>query len=465
MESVSVSLANMLFSILLARILMPEDYGVIAILQVFITVAQTITDSGLSNALIRKSNRSEADYSTAFWFNVIVGCVLYVVLAIFVPAVSAFYSMPILTPVAQTLGIVLIINSLGVVHTARLTIALDFKTLMKASVVAVVLSGIAGVVMACDGYGVWSLVVQQISCSCIRTIMLWLLAEWRPRMRFCITTFKELYGFGFKLMISSLINTIYDNFHSLIIGKKFDAKSLGFFTKSYTLSNLPATTISGVIQRVTYPVMSTMQDDSERLKENYRKLLRLSGFVIFPVMIMIAALADPMIRLLLTDKWASAIPCMQILSFYFIWYPINAINLNLLMVKGRSDIFLGLEIIKMALGVIILLITVSHGIVAISVGMAVHSFLSLAVNMYYSGKFIDFGFVSQMRLLLPILLNSIIMGGLCVLIQNLLDGNLLRLLAGLSVGAVYYIGSNRIIGKRELKEVVKMLGIRRPTNE
>lgn len=457
LERFSVAGINFVFGLILARLLMPSDYGVIAMIAIFMAIAQTFIDSGFSNALIRKPNRTELDNSTAFYFNICVGFFSYLSLYIIAPYIAEFYNTPILVPITRIMGLNLLFNSLCVVQQALLTVRIDFKTQAKISLSASIVSGFSGIAFAYMGYGLWALVIQSVLASIIRTILLWSLTKWRPKFGFSKQSFQNLFGYGSKLLVSGLLDTIYNNLFAIVIGKRFTSSSLGVYSRADQWANFIAVNITGVLQRVTFPVLSSIQDDNERLCINYCKFLRISGFVVFPLMMGMAAVADPLTRFILTDKWAGSIPLLRILCFALMLYPIHAINLNLLQVKGRSDLFLRLEIYKKILGVIVLCITIPMGITAMCVGRVFTSWIALVMNSYYTGKLIHFGFLEQIKNYIPTLLNSFIMGAMVYMVTFIVSGPCLQLFVGLIVGATYYILSNYLLKTMEWTEFVLII--------
>lgn len=457
-ERFSVAGISFLFGLVLARLLSPSDYGVIAMLNIFMAISQTFIDSGFSSALIRKPDRTETDNATAFYFNIVVGVVCYLVLLGAAPLIARFYDEPILVPVTRVIGLNLLLNSLCVVQQALLTVRIDFKTQAKISLTATILSGVIGIVLAYKGYGVWALVVQSVSAALFRMVLLWLLAQWRPQARFSKSSFRVLFSYGSKLLASGLLDTVYNNLYTIVIGKKFTSASLGVYARADHLAQFPAVNITGILQRVTFPVLSTIQTEDERLRVNYRKFLRLSAYVVFPLMMGLAAVADPLIRWILTDKWEAAIPLLQILCFALMWYPIHAINLNLLQVKGRSDLFLKLEVWKKIIGVVTLCVTIPLGLTAMCVGRVFTSLISLVINTYYTGKLIQVGYWRQMKDLLPTLVNSVVMLLICWLVQLPVAGShVLRLLLAVLAGCVYYVVSGYVFRSEELKELVGLI--------
>ncbi len=458
-ERFSVAGISFVFGLVLARLLSPSDYGIIAMLNIFMAVSQTFIDSGFSSALIRKIDRTETDNATAFYFNIGVGVACYLILFFAAPLIARFYDEPILVPVTRVVGLNLLFNSLCVVQQALLTVRIDFKTQAKISLTATVLSGVIGIVLAYKGYGVWALVVQMVSSASFRMVLLWVLARWRPRARFSKASFRELFSFGSKLLASGLLDTIYNNLYTIVIGKKFTSASLGVYARAEHFAQFPAVNITGILQRVTFPVLSTIQNEDERLRVNYRKFLRLSAYAVFPLMMGLVAVADPLVRWILTDKWEGAILFLQILCFALMWYPIHAINLNLLQVKGRSDLFLKLEVWKKIIGVVTLCVTIPLGLTAMCVGRIVTSLIALFINTYYTGKLIQVGYWVQMKDLLPIFANSVVMLGVCLLVQMPLAGvhHALSLFLAVLVGGAYYVGSSFLFHSAELKELLGLL--------
>lgn len=457
-ERFSVAGIGFAFGLVLARLLDPEDYGVIAMLNIFMAISQTFIDSGFSNALIRKPDRTEADNATAFYFNIVVGVVCYLLLFLSAPWIAAFYHSPILVPITRVIGLNLLFNSLCVVQQALLTARIDFKTQAEVSLAATILSGIVGVAMAYGGYGVWALAVQTVLGGFLRMVLLWWMARWRPRAPFSRASFRSLFSFGSKLLASGLLDTVYNNLYTIVIGKKFSAVSLGVYARAEQWAQFPSANITGVLQRVTFPVLSTMQTEDDRLRVNYRKFLRLSAYVVFPLMMFLLATADPLIRWVLTDKWAASVPYLRVLCFSLMWYPIHSINLNLLQVKGRSDLFLRLEVWKKLIGVATLCVTVPMGLLAMCYGRVFTSLVSLAINTYYTGRLIEVGFWRQMRDLWPILVNCTVMTVLCLAVQLPVTGqNGLQLMAAMAVGAAYYAGSSWLLRSPELKELLALL--------
>lgn len=443
--------------IIMARILTPDDYGLVAMLTIFIAISQSLVDSGFSNALIRKQNRNEIDNSTVFYFNIAVGIILYIILYALAPLIAEFYKEPILIPITRVISISILINSLVVVQRAILTSSIDFKTQAKASFIAAIISGVVGIYMAYNGFGVWAIVWNQLVNITLNAGLLWILSKWRPQLLYSWESFKELFGFGSKLALSGIIDTLYKNIYLIVIGKVFSASDLGYYTRASQFAQFPSSNFTGIIQRVTYPILCTLQNDIFRLRIIYRRFLRLSAFIIFPLMIGLAAVAKPLILILLKDQWAFSIILLQIICFSKMWYPVHAINLNLLQVLGRSDLFLKLEIIQKIVGVSILCITVPMGLIAMCIGGIFISLIDLVINTHYTGKLIQVGFFLQMKDLLPSLLYSLTMGALVFVIVNLIPNLWLQLVFGVTCGIIYFLVITKITQSRDLRETISFL--------
>jgi polysaccharide biosynthesis protein len=450
------------FSIILARLLSPSDYGIIAMVTIFFAVAQSFVDSGFSNALIRKTDRVEEDLSTCFYFNIGVGIIAYIVLFLIAPLVASFYNQPILSPIIRITGLGVVLNSLCVVQQALFTIKIDFKSQAKVTLSATIISGVVGVVLAYQGYGVWALVWQGVVLSLVRMGLLWLMSKWRPTTGFSKSSFNYLFGYGSKLLASGLLDTIYNNIYPIVIGKFYTPVQLGNYSRALSFAQLPSSNITSILQRVTFPVLSTIQDDIPRLQANYRRLLKLSAFIVFPLMTGLAAVAFPMIRIILTPKWEGCSLYLQIICFALMLYPIHAINLNLLQVKGRSDLFLRLEVIKKIVGVCIMCITIPLGITAMCIGMVASSLIALFINTFYTGKLIDIGYLKQMRDLLPIFINSLLMGGVVFITIQFIMNDFFKLMVGGIIGGLYYLLSSYIFTRDEAAELKVLLnGLKR----
>ena len=456
-ERFSVQGVQFVIMIVMARLLTPYDYGIIGMLAIFIAVAQSLIDSGFSQALIRKQGRTDVDNNTVFYFNIVVSALLYLILYVSAPFVADFYDTPQLCPVMRVVCLGIFFNSFAVVQRALLTIRIDFKTQAKAALTAAAISGIVGIVMAWHGFGVWSLVVQQLLNLGVNTGLLWLLSKWRPRLVYSWRSFHELFAFGSKLLASGLLDTVYRNIYPIVIGKLFSASSLGHYTRAHQFSEFPSSNVTGIIQRVTYPVLCEIQNDDVRLANIYRKFLKLSAFVIFPLMAGLAAVAEPFVNIMLGSQWGFCGQLLQVICFSMMWYPVHSINLNLLQVKGRSDLFLRLEVIKKILGVAVLCVTAPFGLMVMCYGQIFSSLVSLVINTYYTGKLINVGFVRQMRDLLPTTILCLIMFTLILLVNHFIGNDVVELCTGIVVGVVFYSLSSRVFKFSELDELLSLI--------
>lgn len=397
--------------IILARILSPREFGLIGMLTIFIAISQSFIDSGFSTALIQKKECTQNDYSTVFYFNLAVSIFCYILLFILSGAISSFFNEPQLKPLTQVLGFGLIINSFGIIQRTILTKNINFKLQTKVSLVASLGSGIIAITMALKGYGVWSLVALTLSRYTLTSVFLWIWSNWKPAFVFCKKSFTELFSFGSKLLLSGLIDTIYRNSYYLVIGKFFSAAELGFYTQADQFQTLPSANLTGIISRVSYPVLASIQEDKVRLKTHYRKLIRSTMFITFILMLGLSAVAKPMIITLIGGKWLPAVVYLQLLCWVGMLYPLHAINLNMLNIQRRSDLFLRLEIIKKMLAVPIIFAGVFFGIKIMILGMIAISFIALYLNSYWSGKMIGYSFIQQVKDVFPSFILALIVNG------------------------------------------------------
>lgn len=388
---------NFIIGLILARLLSPSDYGVVGMVGIFFAIAQTFIDSGFGSALIRKNDCTDTDYSTAFYFNVLVGLVCCILLSFVSPFIANFFNTPILKDLVKVMSLNMFISSFAIVHTARLTHSVDFKSQSIVKLLSAIMSGICGVLMAYKGFGVWSLVLQNLIATIMRVILLFVYTKWIPQWRFSKESFGYLFSFGSKILTASLLHTIYSNMTTLIIGKAYSAKDLGFYTRGQSLASFPSTNISSILQNVTYPVLSKIQDDDKYLIETYRKLISMSSMVIFFGMFLLAALAKPLISILLTDKWLDAVMYLQIFCFGYMFDHINSMNLNILYVKGYSNLVLKLEVIKKTISISMIFAAIPFGPLAICVAGTIYTHIAVVINTYYTGKLFGLGYIKQVK--------------------------------------------------------------------
>ena len=407
-DNIANSGITFLVGLILARLLTPAEYGIMAMIAIFIAISTSIIDSGFSNALIRKNEVKKIDYDTVFYFNLVVSGILYIFLYLLSPAISSFFKEPVLIEVTRVISWILIINALGIIPRTIFIINVDFKVQTKASLISSLVSGIVGISMALFGLGVWSLVGQQLSRQLLNTFFLWFYCRWRPAWEFSIESFKEMFGFGSKLLVSGLIDTIYKNIYYIVIGRFYDPDQLGQYTRAEQFKLIFSSNLTAVVQRVSYPVLSSIQSEPVRLREAYRRVIKLTMIVTFACMLGLAAIAKPLIILLIGEKWLPAVPFLQIICFSGMLYPLHAINLNILQVKGRSDLYLKLEIIKKIIAVITIFIGIFWGIECMLWGGVFVSFISFFFNSYYSADLIDYSTKNQISDIFPFLIISLI---------------------------------------------------------
>lgn len=400
-DNIASSGVSFLVGLVLARLLSPQEFGILGMIAIFIAISNSIIDSGFSNALIRKTDAKDIDYNTVFYFNLLLGLIFYIILFFSAPAISLFFNESQLIPITRVMGSTLLINAFAIIQRTLLVKKVDFKTQTKVSVIASVSSGIIGIVMAASGFGVWSLVGQQISRQLLNTVFLWIYSKWRPALEFSKQSFKELFGFGSKLLISGLINTIYQNIYYVVIGRFYSASQLGQYTRAEQFNSVFSSNLTSVVQRVSFPVLSSIQDDPVRLKEAYRKVIKSTMLVAFACMMGLAAIAKPLILILIGAKWLQSVYYLQIICLAGMLYPLHAINLNILEVKGRSDLFLKLEILKKIIGFCPIVLGVLYGIEFMLWGSVCVSFIAYFLNAHYSADLINYSTKSQIKDILP----------------------------------------------------------------
>lgn len=433
-----------IIQILLARLLLPEQYGIIAIVTVFITLAQVFVQSGFNTALIQKKGADEVDFSSVLYLSLTVAALLYVIIFFSAPFIANFYIQPLLVPVLRVLSLTLFVGAFNSIQNAFVARNLLFKKLFISSLGAAVISGSISVVIAYLGWGVWALVAQQLINQATVAIILWFTVKWRPRLLFSFKRVKTLFSFGSKLLVSSLIDTLYSDLRTLIIGRLYAPSMLGFYNKGQQFPQLIVTNINGSIQSVMLPTMSAHQDNKKRVKMIMRRAIVTSSFLIFPMMVGLAVVAEPLIKTILTDKWISSVPFLQIFCFSFALWPIHTANLQAVNALGRSDIFLKLEIIKKIVGLVILGISLPFGVYAIALGQVVSGIISTFVNAYPNKQLLDYSYTEQWLDIMPSLLTAIIMGGVVYLFNFLKLAPWHILILQVFVGIILYIGLTKI---------------------
>lgn len=394
--------------LVLARLLTPEEYGLLGICLIFITVLNGIVDSGFSNALIRKSDVTSEDYNTMFVTNLVVSVILYSLLYCLSPFIASFFGRFELVEVLRVTGVILIIQALSITQITILTKKIDFKTKTKASLVSAVLSGVIGIIMALRGYGVWSLVGQQLSKQTLYTICLWALNKWWPNFNFDINSFKYMWGFGWKMMVSGLLNNIWNQLYQVVVGKFYSPATLGQYTRANEYASIFSTNLTTIVQRVTYPVLSELQGDKQRMIDAYRKVIKMTMYVTAICMFALASYSEPIIYCLIGEKWHDAATYLPFICVSMSLFPLHAINLNMLQVQGRSDVFLYLEIIKKIISIIPICLGIFVSIYWMLVGSIIAGVLAFFLNSYYTGKELNYSSWSQLRDISPSYLVALI---------------------------------------------------------
>ena len=438
-ERVGATLVSFVVSIILARILGPEAYGTIALVTVFITILQVFVDSGLGSALIQKKDADDIDFSTVFYTNIVFCLVLYLVMFFLAPLIAKFYNKMELIPLIRVLSLTIVISGVKNIQQAYVSKNLMFKKFFFATLVGTVGAAIIGIWMAYHGYGVWSLVTQQLFNLTIDTLMLWITVKWRPIRAFSFERLKKLFSYGSKLLISHVLDTGYNNLRQLIIGKLYTSSDLAFFNKAKQFPNLIITNVNSSIDSVLLPTMSKAQDDKERVKIMTRRAIKTSVFIMAPLMMGLAFTSNNVIKILLADKWLPCCFYLVIFCITYMFYPIHTANLNAIKAIGRSDLFLKLEIIKKVIGIILLLSTMWISVKAMAYSLLVGSLTAQIINSWPNKKLLNYGYVSQLKDILPSILLAVFMGGIIYLFNFIHLSAIITLLIQIIVGGIIYI--------------------------
>ncbi len=456
-EKFSIQIFAFVQGIILARLLAPSDYGLVAMTGIFFSISYLLSDAGFSTALVRKENRSELDYSTVFITNICLSFFFCILLCVGSGWISDFYHEPLLKEIVCVNALFLFLGSFLDVQNTRLSIYLKFKQQSIINFTASILIGIIAMVMAFTGFGVWSLVIPSGIVIPIKALLLWRVQHWWPKISFSKESFHEFFSFGSKIMLTAIIKAAYNNLFSLIIGKKFTATDLGYYTRANGYSTLPADTIGNTLGSISYPLLSKIQNDDEYLAKAYRRMISLSAYVLFPIMFGMAVLARPLVIVLVTEKWESCIIYLQILCFAVMWNPIHSLNYNLLQTKGRADLRLRVEIAQKILCILMLIVTVPFGILYMCIGSVLVSVLSLIINTYYTGKMINVGLWAQLRDMLPAFFYSITMYILVWTVIQFISSMSLQLMVGVFFGSGYYLFISKITKSEDLVYLVTLV--------
>ena len=441
----------------MARILAPEDYGTIALVTVFTTILQVFVDSGLGTALIQKKNADDLDFSSVFYFNFVVCLVLYAAMFMAAPVIAKFYGDVTLTPIIRVISLTIVISGVKGIQQAYVSKNMLFKRFFFSTIGGTIFSAFIGIGLAKAGYGVWALVAQQLSNATVDTVILWITVRWRPRKNFSWERLKGLLSFGWKLLVSSLLDTCYNNLRNLIIGKMYSPSDLAFYNQGDKFPKLIVTNINTSIDSVLLPTMSSAQDDRERVKNMTRRAIKTSTYVMAPLMMGLAFCATPIVKLVLTDKWLPCVPFLRIFCITYMFWPVHTANLNAINAMGRSDWFLRLEIIKKIMGMAILLSTMWFGVMAMAYSLLLSSVLSQIINSWPNRKLLGYGYLEQVRDFAPGILLAVAMGICVYLIGYISLPTIVTLGIQILAGATFYIGISAILKLEEFEYLLGMI--------
>ncbi len=456
-ERCGAQLVTFIVSIVLARILAPEDYGTIALVTVFTTILQVFVDSGLGTALIQKKDADDLDFSSVFFFNFVVCLILYIVMFIAAPFIAEFYNDSSLTSVVRVISLTIVISGVKGIQQAYVSRNMMFKRFFFSTIGGTIFSAIFGIVLAYQGFGVWALVAQQLSNTAIDTLILWLTVKWRPKLMFSWNRLKTLLVFGWKLLVSALLDTCYNNLRNLIIGKMYSSADLAYYNQGDKFPKVIVTNINTSIDSVLLPTMSSAQDDRERVKNMTRRAIKTSTYVMAPLMMGLAFCSVPIVHLVLTDKWLPCVPFLRIFCVTYMFYPIHTANLNAINAMGRSDWFLRLEVIKKIVGMAILLSTMWFGVMAMAYSLLLSSVLSQIINSWPNRKLLGYGYLEQIRDIAPAIILAVIMGICVYFIGYIPLPTIVTLIIQIVAGAVIYIVFSAILKLEEYEYLTGMI--------
>ena len=456
-ERIGAQLVGFIVSIVLARILSPSDYGTIALVTVFTTILQVFVDSGLGNALIQKKDADNVDYSTVFYTNIVFCIIIYLIVFFCAPLIAKFYNDEQLIAITRVLGITILISGVKNVQQAYVSRKLIFKKFFFATLAGTIGAGILGIILAKNGYGVWALVVQQLFNLTVDTIILWITVKWRPQKVFSFKRLKELFTYGWKLLVSAILDTTYNNVRQLLIGKLYSSSDLAFYNKGKQLPELVVNNINTSIDSVLLPTMSKEQEHKEKVKAMTRRAIKTSVFIMSPLMMGLAFTSNNVIKILLTDKWLPTLPYLCIFCITFMFYPIHTANLNAIKAMGRSDLFLKLEIIKKIMGIILLLITMNISVIAMAVSLLISGLISQIINSWPNKKLLNYSYFDQLKDIITNILLAVFMG-ICVYFINFLQlSTIITLLIQIIFGAIIYIAGAKIIKIDSFEYIIDIL--------
>ena len=452
-EKFGTQAITFIIGIILARLLTPSDYGMIGLLVVFTSISNVFVDSGFSAALIQKGKCTQEDYSTIFFFNVVIGTLCYSICFLAAPYIAAFYKIPELEQLSRVLFLVIILNSVVAVQATKLRIELNFKLQSKITIITSVLTGIIAIIAAYNGLGVWALVLQSLSSSSLTILCFYIATRWRPSLVFSWTSFRGMLKFGSNLLAANLLGTIFENLYQLTIGKFCKASDVGLYNRAYHFVQLPTNALVDILIKVNFPLMAQYKDDDNKLKSVYERLLRTPMYILYPVLFLMAALSKPLILVLIGEKWVECALLLSILAFGCLWQPLAGINVYLLYVKGRSDTALKLDFIKKPIMITILFASIPFGLKWICIGRAVYCLIAFAINCHYTGVLMNYGFIKQLKSLLPILFYGIVAFLSATMVTFIFQSPIIQLLMGSVVGVTTYLLLSALFKEQSLFEI------------
>lgn len=438
-ERCGAQLVTFIVSIVLARILSPSDYGTIALVTVFTTILQVFIDSGLSTALIQKKDADDLDFSSVFYFNFVICIILYLIMFVSAPFIADFYKDSSLVSIVRVISLTLIISGVKGVQQSYVSRHMLFKRFFFSTLGGTIFSAILGIIMAYAGFGVWAIVFQQLSNNAIDTLILWITVKWRPIKKFSWSRLKNLLSFGWKMLASSLLDTVYNNLRNMIIGKLYTSADLAFYNQGDKFPKLIVTNINTSIDSVLLPTMSNEQDNHVRVKDMTRRAIKISTYIMAPLMIGLAFCAKPIVQIVLTDKWLPCVPYLQIFCLSYLFWPIHTANLNAIKAMGRSDLFLKLEVIKKFMGMILLLITMNISVMAMAYSLLISGLISQVINSWPNRYLLKYSYIDQIKDILPNIVMALIMGGFVYFISYLNLPILVSLVVQILSGGIIYL--------------------------
>lgn len=456
-ERCGAQVVTLLVSIVLARLLAPSDFGTVSLVMVFTTILQVFVDSGLGTALIQKKDADDLDFSSVFYFNFAVCLVLYIGMFFAAPYIARFYKDESLTAIVRVISLTIVISGVKGIQQSYVSRNMMFKRFFFSTLGGTIFSAFLGIGMAYFGCGVWAIVAQQLSNTAIDTLILWITVKWRPKRMFSWSRLKGLLSYGWKLLASSLLDTVYNNLRNLIIGKFYTSADLAYYNQGDKFPKVIVTNINSSIDSVLLPTMSGEQDNRVRVKSMTRRAIKTSTYVMAPLMMGLLFCAEPVVKLILTEKWLPCVPYLQIFCFTYLFWPIHTANLNAIKSMGRSDLFLKLEILKKIVGLVLLLLTMRISVMAMAYSLIVSGILGQIINSWPNWKLLDYNYLEQLRDIFPSLLLSVFMGVCVWMVEKLNLGSGITLLIQIPLGAVIYLGASALFKLEEFEYIVQMV--------